>query len=192
MVYTTYARAVTFAPRERKLLSFVLAKARPGENVQELCNRISLETGLAAYTQRQFQWLTVSYFLKNTGIPINFGLAVTLGFVIGTVITGFMFYSFTIDNIRYFGTLKAMGASDGRLLGMIVLQALVVGFVGFGIGTGLASWIGYASSGSALAFFMPWQLLLVSGGAVTVICVLSAVLSMRKVITLEPAIVFKG
>lgn len=192
MVYTTYARAVTFSPRERKLLSFVVVKAREGQDVQELCNRIMQETGLAAYSQRQFQWLTVSYFLNNTGIPINFGLAVTLGFVIGSVITGFMFYSFTIDNIRYFGTLKAMGASDGRLLGMIVLQALFVGLVGFGLGTGIASYIGFASSGSALAFSMPWQLLLVSGGAVTVICVLSAVLSMRKVVTLEPAIVFKG
>ncbi len=191
-IFTTYSRATTFAPRERKLLSFVLVKAANGQDVQELCDRIARTTGLAAYTQPQFAWLTVSYFLKNTGIPINFGIAVGLGFLIGAVITGFMFYSFTIDNLRFFGTLKAMGASNGVLLVMVMLQAFLVGTIGFGLGTGLASMIGFVARGSPLAFFMPWQLLVVSGGAVTIICILSAVLSMRKVVTLEPAIVFKG
>lgn len=93
----------------------------------------------------QFKWLTVSYFLKNTGIPINFGIAVGLGFFIGAVITGFMFYSFTIDNLRFFGTLKAMGASNGTLLVMVMLQALLVGTIGFGLGTGLASMIGFVA-----------------------------------------------
>ncbi|MFN9973068.1 MAG: ABC transporter permease, partial [Phycisphaerae bacterium] len=105
-IYTTYSRAVTFAPRERKLLSFIFVKAKPGEDIYELCERITKRTGLAAYTGDQFKMLTVNYFLKYTGIPINFGIAVSLGFLVGTLITGFMFYSFTIDNLKYLGTLK--------------------------------------------------------------------------------------
>lgn len=191
-IYTTYSRATTFAPRERKLLSFVLVKAVPGQDQQALCDRIAAETGLAAYTNQQFKWRTVDYFLKYTGIPINFGIAVSLGFLVGTVITGFMFFSFTVDNLRYLGTLKAMGTSDGTLLRMIVLQALVVGTIGFGLGVGLASLFGSAMGNSQLAFRLPWQLLTISGAAVVVICVLSAVLSTRKVFKLEPAVVFKG
>lgn len=191
-IFTTYSRATTFVPRERKLLSFVLVKATPGTDLSGLCATIARETGLAAYTGEQFKWLTVSYFIANTGIPINFGIAVALGLLIGTVITGFMFYSFTIDNIRYFGTLKAMGASNGRLLGMIVLQALIAGNIGFGMGIGIAAFLGWSARKSPLAFYMPWQLLVVAGGAVVVICVVSAVLSMRRVLTLEPAVVFKG
>jgi len=191
-VYTTYSRATTYAPRERKLLTFILVNAQPGEDLQELCNRISRVSGLAAYTRDQFKWKTVTYFIENTGIPINFGIAVTLGFVIGTVITGFMFYSFTVDNLRYFGTLKAMGATDRVLLSMIMLQSLVVGGIGYGLGVGLASFFGYMSRHTALAFRLPWQLLFASASAVLIICLLSAMLSIRKVITLEPAIVFKG
>lgn len=192
VIYTTYSRATRFAPRERKLLSFVLVKAAAGVDLADLCARISRETELAAYTRDQFKWITVDYFVANTGIPINFGIAVTLGFVIGTVITGFMFYSFTIDNLRYFGTLKAMGATDATLLSMIVLQSVIVGAIGFGLGAGIAALFGNVASGSALAFRLPWQLLFVSGCAVAVICVTSAVLSMRRVLTLEPAVVFKG
>lgn len=191
-IYTTYSRATKFAPRERKLLSFILAKAGPGEDAEAVSRRITERTGLAAYTSPQFKWLTVMYFVKNTGIPINFGIAVALGFLVGTVITGFMFYSFTIDNLKYFGTLKAMGAGDGRLLMMIMLQAGLVGTIGYGLGVGLTTFFGMRMRGTPLAFYTPWQLLLVSGAAVCVICVLSAMLSIQRVMRLEPAVVFKG
>ncbi len=192
VIYTTYSRAVTFAPRERKNLSFVLVKANPGQDIKELCERITSSTGLAAYTRDEFKSLTLSYFLKNTGIPINFGIAVALGFFVGAAITGFMFYSFTIDNLRYLGTLKAMGASDGRLLWMVMLQSFTVALIGMGLGMGLAAYFGFAMRKTILAFRMPWELLVVSAGAVVVICILSAMISVRKVLSLEPAIVFKG
>jgi putative ABC transport system permease protein len=192
VVYTTYSRATTFAPRERKLLSFVLVKAKPGESHQVLAERISRSTGLAAYRREAFQRMTVDYFMENTGIPINFGIAVGLGFIVGTAIAGQTFYNFTLDNLRHFGALKAMGASNTTLLGMILLQALVVGSIGYGLGVGAASLFGYLLGSTELAFRLPWQLLVVSAAAVTMICIFSALISIRKVITLEPAIVFKG
>ena len=54
VIYTTYSRATTFAPQERKLLSFVLVKARPGISPAALCGQINQQTGLAAYTRQQF------------------------------------------------------------------------------------------------------------------------------------------
>lgn len=192
-IYTTYSRAVQFAPRERKMLSFVLVKAKPGEDLGILTDRIREKTGLAAYQAKDFKWKTVMYFVKNTGIPINFGIAVALGFLIGTIITGFMFYSFTLDNLRYFGTLKAMGTSDARLMGMVLVQALVVAFIGFGLGVGLSCLMGAgAARGGTLAFRMIWQLLFMAGAAVLIICTVSAMLSLIKVVRLEPAVVFKG
>jgi putative ABC transport system permease protein len=192
VVYTTYSRATTFAPRERKLLSFVLVKAKPGVSTSELCKRIESLTGLAAYTQKGFKELTFWYFFKYTGIPINFGISVALGFIVGTAIAGQTFYNFTLDNLKLFGTLKAMGASNGTLLRMIVLQAITVGAIGYGLGVGLASLSGAASANSELAFLLPWQLLLITAVAVTLICVMSSLISIRKVIKLEPAIVFKS
>ena len=136
VIYTTYSRATVFAPRERKLLSFVLVKAREGENLKALCERIRKSTGLAAYTAQEFKDVTYHYYMKYTGIPINFGIAVMLGFLIGTAIAGQTFYNFTLENLRYFGTLKAMGATNGILLRMILLQALMVGALGYGLGVG--------------------------------------------------------
>jgi len=192
VLYTTYSRATTFAPKERKLLSFVLVKAKAGEDVNALCERITRVTGLAAHSREGFKTKTFTYFMKYTGIPINFGIAVVLGFLVGTAIAGQTFYSFTLENLRHFGALKAMGAGNGLLLRMILLQAVLVGAIGYGLGIGLATLFGMLTGGTELAFYLPWQLLIFTAGAVMLICVLSAFLSIKKVIKLEPAIVFKG
>jgi putative ABC transport system permease protein len=192
VVYTTFTRATTFAPRERKLLSFVLVKAKPDVDQHALCERIERATGLSAYTRDDFKWMTVNYFMKYTGIPINFGIAVLLGFLVGTIVAGQTFFNFTLDNLRHFGALKAMGASTLQLVAMILLQALLVGSIGWGLGVGGAALFGKATANTELAFRMPWQLLAISGGAVMLICTISAVLCIWKVVRLEPAIVFKG
>jgi len=192
VIYTTYNRALLYAPKERKLLSFVLVKAKAGQNIAELTQRIQRITGLAAYTQEEFKALTYNYFLKNTGIPINFGISVMLGFIVGAAIAGQTFYNFTLENLRQFGVLKAMGTSNWVLLRMILLQAVLVGSIGYGMGVGLTALFGYAMRNTILAFKFPWQLLVFSGMGVSMICVFAALLSIRKVIMLEPAVVFKG
>ena len=192
VLYTTYGRATQYAPRQRKLLSFILVKAEDGLKPEELTRRIREQTGLAAYTGWEFSEKTYMYFVRFTGIPINFGIAVALGFLVGTAIAGQTFYNFTLDNLRQFGALKAMGASNRTLLGMILLQAAVVGVIGYGLGVGLASQFAQLSARSELAFRLIWQTLAATGGAIVVISMLAASLSLLKVIRLEPAIVFKG
>jgi putative ABC transport system permease protein len=192
VIFTTYTRATFFAPRERKLLSFVLVKAQEGEDLENLCGSIRERTGLAAYTAQQFKDLTYNFYMKNTGIPINFGIAVALGFLVGTAIAGQTFYNFTLENLRYFGTLKAMGASNGVLLRMIVLQALVTGAIGYGLGVGGASLFGFLLRGTELSFRLTKEILFLSAAAIMIIIVLSAIVSIRKVMRLEPAIVFKS
>ncbi|MGR8979690.1 MAG: ABC transporter permease [Gammaproteobacteria bacterium] len=192
VIYTTYSRAIRYAPRERKLLSFVLVKAGDGENLSKLSRRISKTTGLTAYTQQQFKDVTYGYYMKNTGIPINFGISVLLGFIVGAAIAGQTFYNFTLENLRQFGVLKAMGTNNWTLLKMILLQATLVGSIGYGLGVGLTSLFGFAMRNTILAFKFPWQLLVFSGAGITIICIFAALISIRTVIQLEPAIVFKG
>ncbi len=192
VVYTLYSRAKQLVPQERKILTYVLAKTEPGLTPIEVARRIKAKTGLGAQTSAQFTAMTIDYYMKNTGIPINFGITVILGFLVGTAIAGQTFYNFTLENLRQFGALKAMGTSNGRIVGMILLQATVVGLLGFGIGLGLATLFGQTIQGTELAWYTPWQLLPISGGLVSLICVLSSIICIRRVIVLEPAVVFRG
>ncbi|MGH7191929.1 MAG: ABC transporter permease, partial [Candidatus Saccharimonadales bacterium] len=193
IVYTRYTEAVSFSPAERKVLSFILAQPETGADNQEICRRIERQTGLHALTRDQFNRTTIAYYLQKTGIPLNFGITVVLGFLVGTAIAGQTFYLFTIENLKQFGALKAMGTGNLRLVGMILFQSLVVGVIGYGLGIGAAAGFGWAvKNSSRLAFYMPWQVLAGTGVAVVVIAMLSSVLSMRRVLLLEPAVVFQG
>jgi putative ABC transport system permease protein len=193
IVYTRYSQAVRFAPAERKVLSFILADAAPGVPAEEVCRRIEDQTGLQAVTREAFIWKTIRYYLAKTGIPVNFAITVLLGFLVGTAIAGQTFYLFTVENIRQFGALKAMGTSNATILGMVLFQAMQVGLIGYGVGVGLAALFGWVvRSASKLAFFMPWQVLAITAAAVFVIVLLASLLSIRRVLTVDPAIVFRG
>lgn len=190
VIYTTYDRALSFAPSERNLLSFILVKSQPGVDPQQLCRKIHYITGLAAYTRADFKKLTILYYLFNTGIPINFGIAVGLGFIIGAAIAGQTFYTFAHDNLRYFATFKAMGATNSLLTKMVLFQALMVATLGWGIGLGCTTLFGFTAGGTELSFTLPWWLFLASGAAIYLITLFSALISILKIVRLEPSIVF--
>lgn len=192
VVYTTYERAMRYVPRERRILSYVLAKHKDGVPVEDVVQRIRTQTGLGAFTQEDFGFKTYMWVLVNTGIGINFGTTILLGFIVGMAIAGQTFYLFTIENLRQFGALKAMGASSFTLARMILLQAFTVGLTGYGIGIGLATIFGFLTArGGNLPFAETWQLLLLVLAALLAICLVSASVSIIKLARLEPAIVFR-
>jgi putative ABC transport system permease protein len=191
-IYTTYSRAIGFAPANRRTLSMILVKAAPGVSVTELRDRIARETDLAVYTPHDFAWTTITYWMTQTGIPINFGIAIALGFLVGIAIAGQMFYNFTLDNLKYFGAMKAMGATTARLLGLVALQGAVAGVLGLGLGLGVTSIVGLAIPGDKLAFKMTWHIPVIAAAAVIFIVVASSLVSMRRVVQLDPSEVFQG
>jgi putative ABC transport system permease protein len=193
IVFTTYTRALTFSPPQRDFLTFVLVKAKKGEDIQKLKQRIKAETKMGVFDREEFKDLTVDYYMKYTAIPINFGFSVLLGFLVGAIIAAQTFYSFTLENLKYFGVLKAMGANNKTLLKMILLQASTVGILGYGLGLGGTFLFSmYVGDAGVLAFRFPWQLLVFSFCGIVIITALSALLSIIKVVKLEAAIVFKG
>lgn len=195
ILYTQYKTALNYVPPEPKQLTFILAKAQDGTPAEEVCQRIEDRTGLVAKTNDQFFWMTIDYYMKRTGIPINFGITVMLGFVVGCAIAGQTFYLFTIENLKQWGSLKAMGVSNLRLVRMILLQALVVGVIGYGIGIGGAAGFGVVFEkfvkGTPPAFYFGWQIPVVTAVAVFLIIIAAALISMKRVLFLEAGVVFR-
>jgi putative ABC transport system permease protein len=191
-VYTTYERALEYARPARKQLSMVLVGPQPGVSPTELAERLSALPGLRAVAKDDLFWMTVWWYVKNTGIPISFGTVVLLGIVVGIAIAGQTFYLFVHDNLRYLAALKAMGARMPVLAGMVLLQAFSVGFIGYGLGVGLASWFGNAVLAKEQPpFFMPWQVPAFVAVVIVFICSFSAAIGLIKVARLEPAVVFR-
>lgn len=190
--YTRLSQAVHYLPLQSHTVSAILVRGRDGEASEEVCRRIAARTGLLALTQEQWVRRTIEHYLRHTGLLLNFATTVLLGFMVGVAISGQSFYLFTLENLPQFGMLKAMGAGDSRLVCMLLLQTAVVSGTGFGLGVGLAAAYGEATRGhSKLVFHMPWEVLVLTGVAILLVSLLTSVLSIRRVLRLEPGIIIR-
>lgn len=191
-IFTTYDQALQFAPKQRKMLSFILAAPVEGKTPESVVADIKQQTGLGAYTEDQFASATVKWFFTNTGIPMSFATTILLGFIVGVAIAGQTFYSFILENLRHIGALKAMGASNALITKMVILQAMTVGFIGYGIGIGLTVMIGNAFLKKGMPpFSLPYEVPLLTFFVIMFICAFAAFLGIRKIRQLEAAIVFR-
>lgn len=192
-VYTTYERAIDMAPKKRRNLSYVMVEPQKGQSAVALARKIEKETGLKAFTYNELFWSTIWWFWNNTGIPIAFGSTILMGFIVGIAVAGQTFYMFVLDNMRYYGALKAMGATNQLLAKMLILQASLVGFIGYGLGVGGAALFGYyAITHQEPPFYMTWHVLVFVFLAIISICIFAAYLGIRKISKLETSEVFRG
>lgn len=191
-VFTTYQRALEYAPPQRKQLGFVLVQPAAGFAIEQVVAGIDRLGNLRAYPKDQFLAKTFWWYVKNTGIPVSFGTVVILGVIVGIAVAGQTFYLFVHENVRFMAALKAMGARTGTLARMVFLQAFAVGLAGYGIGLGLAAMFGNAVLKTGQPpFFMPWQVPVFTGAVILLICCLSALIGLIKIIRAEPAVVFR-
>lgn len=191
-IYTTYERALEYAPPQRKQLSFILAKPREGVPMETVVQRIRAIPGLTAYGSDDFANRTIAWYFVNTGIPVSFGTVVILGIVVGIAIAGMTFFLFVHENVRHLAALRAMGASNVTLAEMVFLQAFTVGIIGFGLGAGLTARMGavFMAKGEP-PFYLPWQVLAFTAAVIVFICLFAAAIGLLKVYRAEPAVVFR-
>jgi putative ABC transport system permease protein len=194
IIHARYSEAINFQGRQRQQLSYVLVGAKKDVTPEVLAQRISEATGLKARTTVQFMWDCVGYYMKNTGIPVNFGITIGVGVLVGLVVAGQTFYLFTVENLKQFGALKAIGVTNMRLLGMILLQAFIVWFIGFAIGSALGATFFEVTSQKVATrhFVLLWQSAAGVGVLMLTVVLLASVASLRRVLVLEPATVFRG
>ena len=192
-IWTRYAQALNYVPGSRNRMTFVLAKAATGQEPSIVARRIEADTKLRARTSREFDRDSIMYVIDNTGIPINFGITVVLGFVVGVAIVGLTFSLFIRDNIKQFGALKAIGVTNRRIVGMVATQGLHVAAVGYALGLLLATVFFTATSDSdgLKGFYLQWQVAAGVGVVVVVMVFLTGLLAVQPVLRTEPAEVFR-
>ncbi len=174
-------------------ITYVLIAAQPGADLEALQQRLDAALpGTKAYTKEEMSRLTRYYWQVRTGLGFVLGLGAVVGVVVGTIVVAQILYSSVSDRIKEFGTLKAMGASDGVLYGIIVEQALWMAILGYIPGmllcVGLRVWV--ANKGIIL-LITPISAAGVLGITVAM-CVGSAFFAIQKVTRIDPAMVFKA
>ncbi len=191
VLYTTYANASRILPPVRHRLTFVLASVNQDGDARAVARRIEAATGLRARTQTEFKRDTVLWFLANAEFVSHVGIMVFFAFLVGLAVTGLVLFIFTRENSRIYATLKALGASDRRLAGMIIAQAGIAGLSGFGLGIGTCAAVGTILASTGFPFRLMAITPVVVGVLAIGIAILAALGSLRAVVRVEPGMVFK-
>ena len=144
------------------------------------------------FTTAEFSARTTRYWMFGTGAGVTVIMAAVLGLLVGVVVVAQTIYAATIDHIREFGTLKAMGATNATSTGSSWSRPPSARRSG----TGWASWWPARwHSRAAMAAPIsccPARCAPAFSGSPCMMCVSAAMVSINKVTRIDPAMVFKG
>jgi putative ABC transport system permease protein len=142
-------------------------------------------------TRAQYRNSIIRYILTRTAIGITFGTSALFGLIIGFVIVALSMFSAVLDNVREFGTLKAIGATNRDLARLLVVQAVVYALIGSLIGLAFVTFVAGKIRSPQLAMFLPWQLLVGTIVVMIFMCVFASSLALLRLRKVEPGMVFR-
>jgi putative ABC transport system permease protein len=193
IVFTDLRTARSYLPQlGAEPVTYVLVDVEDGASIDEVKARINALPRLAAYTRAEMSDRTRTYWSKRTGVGAGFFTTAVLGIIVGFVVVGQILYSGTLQYIREYGTLKAMGARNGAVVRVILSQAMISAVIGFAAGAPLAMGMRAAMKGANLTVALTPQLYAATAAITIAMCSFAALLSIVKVLRLDPASVFKS
>jgi putative ABC transport system permease protein len=188
--HSTFLRL--FPDRKSDEIDIGAIQLKPGTDVEPV--KAAMQSQLKEVlilTREEFLKHERSYWENNSPIGILFGFGAIIGFVVGTIIVYQILYSDVSDHLPEYATLKAMGYSDGYLVGVLMQEALimaVLGFIpGFVISLGLYS---IAASATFLPIAMTASRAVLVLTLTVVMCAASGGIAMQKLQSADPADIF--
>jgi putative ABC transport system permease protein len=171
----------------------VLVKVSSGANLEQVRYEIKARVeDVDVFTTREFSRMTRVYWMFTTGAGIAVLLAAILGLVVGFVVVAQTIYATTMDHLKEFGTLKAMGAPNSYVYKVIVKQAAISAVFGYVLGMIVSVFVVHASQKGGAAILLPTPMAIGMFFLTLLMCVGAALVSINKVTRLDPAMVFKG
>ena len=142
-------------------------------------------------TATQFANMTTAYWMFTTGAGVAVLIAAALGLVVGVVVVAQTIYATTVDHIREFGTLKAMGASNRYIYRVIIAQSLISALIGYALAAIVGIFVARGSAEGGASVLVTWQMMTAMFFVTLGMCIAAALVSINKVTKIDPALVFK-
>jgi putative ABC transport system permease protein len=192
-VFTTFKNAQNYARLNEDQTSYILIKAAAGADLQQLKRDLQARIeDVEVYTTPEFSRKTQIYWMFNTGAGVGILIAAAMGLIVGVVIVAQTIYATTIDHIREFGTLKAMGASNRYIYQVIIKQAAIAASIGYVLGMAVSLFVVNLSRNGGAAIKLPFEMAVVMFFLTFLMCIGASIVSINKVTRIDPAMVFKG
>ena len=191
-VFTSYNNAVKLTDVPMGGASYFLLKAKEGVVVDELAARLrALLPSADVWTTADFAKQTQSYWIYTTGAGASLMMGAILGALVGIIIVSQTLYAATVERLSEYATLSAIGAGTGYLNAIVIAQAVISGLLGSFIGMAIAYAIVALAQGGGPAILVSLNLAASICFGAVMMCVVSSVLAIRKLMRIDPTSVFR-
>ncbi|MGE3959400.1 MAG: ABC transporter permease [Vicinamibacterales bacterium] len=192
-VFTSFKSAQQYAGVETDQTLFILVKLADGADTAAVQGALAAQLPDSdVHTTAAFSEMTRSYWMFTTGAGVAVLLAAALGLIVGVVVVAQTIYATTMDHLREYGTLKAMGATNAYLYRVIIQQAVASALAGYTLAMVVSYFVVKGSQSGGAAIVVPPAMVAGMLVLTVVMCVGAAMVSINKVTRLDPAMVFKG
>jgi putative ABC transport system permease protein len=192
-LFTTLSNARELAGMAEGYCSYLLVKAVPGANLDEL--RASVQSALPdadVFSPEELAQLSQDYWMKRTGIGASFGAATLLGLFVGLLMVAQSLYALALDHLNDYATLKAIGADDSQVLRVIVFQSLTIAATGSVLGLAIVAGVHSVWSSPIAPIAIPRTLQAAGVVFVFALCLAASILPFLRIRQVDPAIVLQG
>jgi putative ABC transport system permease protein len=187
LIFTDLRRARQHLGWSPSHYTFVVLKVAPGNAVDDVYRRLRTVPGISVYKPESIVASSQAYWAELTGVGISFFSMAVMAIVVGFVIVGQILYNGTMQNLREYATLKAMGARNRTIVGLVFAQAALTAVTGLVLGGVLS----YAARGAmqAVNLVVIFSPALLFGTVVLTfgMCLLAALVPTFKLLRLDPA-----
>ena len=194
-VYTSFKNALNYTRPEARedQLAYILVTVAPGVRSREVLESLRARlTDVDIYTREEFSRRTRFYWMFTTGAGLAVLTAALMGLVVGVAVVAQTIYAATMDHIREYGTLKAMGATNGYLYRVLIEQAVWSAVLGYAFAMFAAHFIVQASEKGGALILLPPAMKIAMLVLAVFMCIAAALVSINKVTRIDPAMVFRG
>lgn len=193
LMYTTLSKARFYAGFPENKISTVAVQVKPGYDIKKVVDNINNTIyGVRAWDAQVLKDETVSYLTISSNIGTSVGSLVVFAIISGFFIIGLTLYSSALDRMKDYGTLKAIGATDGYVRKLILTQSFLFAIVGFIIAFILLQLFRIAMEGPGLVFHYSLVQIMAMFFITLFISMGGSLFAIKKINSVEPASVFRG
>ena len=177
----------------RDQTTYMLVRLAPGADREAVRKEIQRRLPYNdVWTKAEWAQRSRSYWIVSTGLGLNMVLTAFLGCLVGIVIVAQTLYTSTMEHIKEFGTLKAIGGGNGDIYAILAKQAVIAAVVGFVLGLLPSYAIRPLVARGDLKLMIPPLFAGVVFVGTIVMCVAAGMISFRKVANIDPQLVFRS
>jgi putative ABC transport system permease protein len=192
VVFMDYRNAQELLDTLQNNTQYILVKMAPGADVEavkaEIQRRLPFND---VYSKADWARRSRTYWVVSTGLGMNMGVTVFLGILVGIVVVAQTLYTSAVEHVKEFGTVKAIGGSNWDIYRILGEQALIAAVLGFVLGGLMSLAMRPAMAKLYLnVLISPAFAAAVFAGTI-LMCLGAAMLSFRRVASIDPALVFR-